>query len=90
MRDLTKLYVGNFPWNTTEDELRDFFSSFGEVHSVAIIVDRDTGRSRGFGFLEMDSEAATEAIARGDGQELGGRTIRVSEAHEQNPRGDRR
>jgi len=87
---LTKLYVGNFPWNTTEDELRDYFSSFGEVHSVAIVVDRDTGRSRGFGFLEMDSEAAAEAIARADGQELGGRTIRVSEAHEQNPRGDRR
>ena len=87
---MTKLYVGNFPWNTTEDELRDYFSSFGEVHSVAIVVDRDTGRSRGFGFLEMDSEAAAEAIARADGQELGGRTIRVSEAHEQNPRGDRR
>lgn len=87
---MTKIYVGNFPWSTTEDELRDFFSSFGEVHSVAIIVDRDTGRSRGFGFLEMDSEAAAEAIARCDGQDLGGRTLRVSEAHEQNPQRDRR
>ena len=82
MRILAKIYVGNLPWSATEDEIRDYFSSFGSVESVTIITDRNTGRSRGFGFVEMDGDAANDAISRADGKEMGGRTLRVSEARE--------
>jgi len=85
-----KIYVGNLSWSATEEDIRDFFSAFGEVHSVAIITDRDTGRSRGFGFVEMDDEAAREAISKADGKELGGRALRVNEARGRGPRGPRR
>jgi RNA recognition motif-containing protein len=84
-----KLYIGNLPWRCTEDELREFFASFGTVQSVAIITDRDTGRSRGFGFVEMDEADAAIAIERADGKEFGGRPLRVSEARERSPRGAR-
>jgi len=77
-----KLYVGNLPWSISEDELRDFFASFGNVTSVAIITDRDTGRSRGFGFVEMDDADADRAIQEGSGKELAGRTLRIDEAQE--------
>lgn len=75
------IYVGNLSYNTTEGELRDAFSSFGEVTSVAIISDKFTGRSKGFGFVEMaDKEAATKAIGSLDGSEIKGRQVKVNEA----------
>lgn len=77
-----KIYVGNLPWSTTEDELREFFAQFGEVHSASIIMDRDTGRSRGFGFVEMEEADADRAISDGDGQDLSGRRLRVNEAQD--------
>ncbi|WP_027191384.1 RNA recognition motif domain-containing protein [Fundidesulfovibrio putealis] len=77
-----KLYVGNLSFSTSEDEIRNVFSAFGEVHSVALITDRETGRLRGFGFVEMDDEGAKAAIAGMDGKELGGRTLKVNEAQD--------
>ncbi len=79
---MKKLYVGNLPWSISEDELRDFFASFGNVSSVAIITDRDTGRSRGFAFVEMDDADADRAIQEANGKELGGRSLRIDEAQE--------
>jgi RNA recognition motif-containing protein len=76
-----KIYVGNLAWSATEAELRDLFSSYGDVASVAIITDRDTGRSRGFGFVELDGDA-DKAISELDGRELGGRALRVNEAQD--------
>lgn len=81
-----KLYVGNLSFNTTEDELRNVFGAYGEVHSVALITDRETGRLRGFGFVEMDDEGAKAAIQGIDGTEVGGRTLKVNEAQDK-PRG---
>ncbi|RLG72845.1 MAG: RNA-binding protein [Methanobacteriota archaeon] len=79
----TKLYVSNLSYNTSEDELREFFSSVGEVVSVRIITDPYSGRSRGFGFVEMASEEeAKAAIDSLDRSELGGRHILVSPARE--------
>jgi len=72
------LYVGNLPWRTTEQELTDLFSQYGEVTSVKIITDRETGRSRGFAFVEM-SNGGDEALSL-DGTELGGRTLKVNHA----------
>jgi RNA recognition motif-containing protein len=76
-----KLYVGNLPYNTTEEDLRNLFSQYGSVDSVAVITDRETGRSKGFGFVEFgnDSEART-AIQALSGQEYGGRALSVNEA----------
>jgi len=83
----TKLYVGNLAYTTTEDELREKFSQFGEVESVNVIMDRDTGRSKGFGFVEMGSEdAAQAAIEAMNGTEIDGRTIKVSESKPQERR----
>ena len=80
-----KLYVGNLSFQSTEDELRDLFSQYGEVQSVRLISDRDTGRSRGFAFVEMENaNAAIEAL---NGYELGGRNLRVNEAREREDRG---
>ena len=82
-----KLYVGNLPFSTTEDELREVFEKHGAVQSVNVISDRDTGRSRGFAFVEMeDSSAADEAQRALDGSEMGGRSLRVDEAQERRPR----
>lgn len=75
-----KLYVGNLSWSTTEDELKNYFASVGEVSSATIISDRDTGRSRGFGFVEMEN--ADDAIAQFHGKEFGGRQLVVNEAQE--------
>ena len=76
-----KLYVGNLSYNTTEDTLRNYFAGFGTVASVKIIVDRETGNSKGFGFIEMGSdEEANAAIAGTNGTEVDGRQIRVNEA----------
>ena len=77
-----KLYVGNLPFSTTEAELRDLFARHGAVESVKVITDRETGRPRGFAFVEMDATAASEAIRALDGTDLGGRSLRVNEAQE--------
>jgi len=75
------IYVGNLPYNTTEEDLMTLFSEYGEVKSVSIIKDRDTNRSRGFGFVEMSEQAEAEAaIAALNGSSHGGRTLNVSEA----------
>jgi RNA recognition motif-containing protein len=75
------IYVGNLPYQTTEDELRSSFENFGEVTSVRIIQDRATGRSKGFGFVEMpDEESAETAIAALNGKDFSGRNIRVNQA----------
>jgi len=77
-----KIYVGNLSWNSSEADLRELFSSVGEVHSVAVITDRDTGRSRGFGFVEMDDADAAKAISQLNGRELDQRALRVNEAQD--------
>ena len=75
------IYVGNLSYQTTEDELRASFENFGEVSSVRIIQDRNTGRSKGFGFVEMPvDESAETAIAALDGKDFSGRNIRVNQA----------
>jgi len=76
---MKKLYVGNLSFQTTEDELRDLFAQFGSIDSVRIITDRDTGRSKGFGFVEMQ-EGADNAIAQLHGREFNGRSLTVNEA----------
>lgn len=84
-----KLYVGNLSYNTTEDGLRNYFSSFGAVTSAKIIMDRDTGNSKGFGFIEMSTdEEANAAIAGTNGTEFDGRQLRVNEAMDK-PRRER-
>src|SRR5215468_8257932 len=75
-----KLFVGNLSFQTTESDVRAAFEQFGPVDSVAIITDRDTGRSKGFGFVEMSEEDANKAIAGLGGTELGGRALTVNEA----------
>jgi len=81
------IFVGNLSFNTGEDELRQAFESYGQVDRVSIMTDRDTGRSRGFGFVEMTSnEDGEKAIAGLNGSQLGGRTINVNEAR---PKADR-
>jgi cold-inducible RNA-binding protein len=76
-----KLYVGNLPYNTTEDDLRNLFSQYGSVDSVAVITDRETGRSKGFGFVEFGNDSeARNAIQALSGQEYGGRALTVNEA----------
>ena len=75
------IYVGNLSYGMTEDELRDAFAAYGDVSSVKILMDRETGRSRGFAFVEMPNKSEGEAaIAQLNGKDLGGRTLRVNEA----------
>ena len=81
-----KIYISNLPFSATEDEIRDLFSEHGTVESVNLINDRETGRPRGFGFVEMDDEGAQKAISALDGTDLGGRNLRVNEAR---PRDDK-
>ena len=81
-----KLYVGNLAWRATEAELKELFAGFGKVLSVSIVTDRDTGRSRGFGFVEMDDADMAKALEGANGRDLGGRQLRVSEARERAPR----
>ena len=77
----TKLYVGGLPYSTTQDELRDAFGKAGSVASASIIMDKMTGRSRGFGFIEMENDAdAQKAIEMWNGQDFGGRKLTVNEA----------
>lgn len=77
-----KLYVGNLPFSTTEEELREVFGRHGTVESINVITDRETGRPRGFAFIEMDAVGADAARQALDGQDMGGRNIRVDEAHD--------
>jgi len=78
-----KLYVGNLPFSVTEAELRDLFGRHGSVDSVSVITDRETGRPRGFAFVEMsEPSAATDAIRALDGTQLGGRALKVNEAQD--------
>ena len=78
---MKNIFVGNLSFNTNEDELRQAFEAYGQVDRVSIMTDRDTGRSRGFGFVEMASaEDGEKAIAALNGTQLGGRTINVNEA----------
>ena len=79
---MKKLYVGNLPFNVTDDDMHELFGKHGNVHSVALINDRETGRPRGFGFVEMDDDAAMAAMQALDGSEMGGRTLRVNEAQD--------
>lgn len=82
-----KLYVGNIPFNTTDQDLHSKFSAFGSVESAKIIMDRDSGRSKGFGFVEMaDEDAAQQAIESLNGSDFAGRAMIVSEARPQAPR----
>jgi RNA recognition motif-containing protein len=75
------IYVGNLSYGMSEDELRDAFGAFGEVSSVKILMDRETGRSRGFGFVEMPNQGEAEkAIAQLNGKDVGGRALRINEA----------
>lgn len=75
------IYAGNLPWGLTEEELRKIFADFGEVESVKIITDKFSGRSRGFGFVEMPNQKEAEAAISGlNGKELKGRAIKVNEA----------
>ena len=78
-----KLYVGNLPFSATEDELRELFARHGSVDSVKVITDRETGRPRGFAFVEMsESSGATDAMRALDGSQLGGRALKVNEAQD--------
>ena len=77
---MKQIYVGDLPYRSGEEEVRELFSQYGEVNSVKLISDRETGRPRGFGFVEMEDEGALKAIEALDGREFEGRTLRVNEA----------
>ncbi len=85
-----KIYVGNLPFSTSDEELANIFQPYGEVSSSRVVKDRYTGRSRGFGFVEMDNdEAAEKAINELNGSSIEGRAIKVSEARPREDRGGR-
>lgn len=79
---MTTIYVGNLPFTATEDEVRQLFERHGKVESVKLINDRETGRPRGFGFVEMSANEAQNAIQQTNGYQMGGRPLRVNEAQE--------
>ena len=83
-----KLFIGGLSWDTTDEGLRQAFASYGEITEAKVITDRDTGRSRGFGFVTFaqDDDAKT-AISKMDGTSLDGKTLKVNEAQEKSPRG---
>ena len=83
---MMNIYVGNLSYGMSEDELRQAFSAHGEVSSVKILMDRETGRSRGFGFVEMPNQNEAEAaIAQLNGKDVGGRALRINEARPREP-----
>lgn len=84
-----KLYVGNLPFDATRDDVRAAFEAFGTVYEVSLIEDRQTGRPRGFGFVEMDDAGAQAAIEGLNDKDFGGRNITVNEAREKRERSDR-
>ena len=79
---MSKIYVGNLPFSATEDSVRRLFAQYGTVESVALINDRETGRPRGFGFVEMSKADAAKAIQSLNGQDMGGRPLKVNEAQD--------
>jgi len=83
---MKSIYLGNLPFSATEDDVRNMFAAHGEVTSVKLIEDRETGRPRGFGFVEMEDEGALAAIEALDGTDMGGRTLKVNEAKPRAPR----
>ena len=83
-----RLFVGNLPFSATEEEIRELFEGVGPVTDLVLIADRETGRPRGFGFVEMEDDVAEKAVETLDGQDFGGRPLRVNEAHERR-NGDR-
>ena len=83
---MKKIYVGNLPFSASEDDVKNLFGQHGTVHSVALIMDRETGRPRGFGFIEVDDNDLAGMIQNLDGQEMDGRALRVNEAQDK-PRG---
>ncbi len=83
------IYVGNLPWSATEDQVQELFAEYGTVLSVKLVSDRDTGRARGFGFVEMDDADAPAAVEALDNATFGGRTLRVNEARPRAPRPSR-
>ena len=88
---MSKIYVGNLPFTADENAVRELFAQHGTVESVALINDRDTGRPRGFGFVEMPNADATRAMQALDGKDFGGRPLKVNEAQERErgaPRGN--
>lgn len=89
---MTKIYVGNLPFSTSESAIRELFGQHGTVESVSLITDRDTGQPRGFGFVEMSRADAARAIQNLNGKEVGGRPLRVNEAQDRKsaPRGPKR
>jgi RNA recognition motif-containing protein len=76
------IYVGNLPFSASEDQIRQLFEQYGKVQSVKLVSDRETGRPRGFGFVEMEGADADTAIAALNGQQFGGRSLRINEARE--------
>ena len=80
------IYVGNLPWSANEEQVQDLFAEYGNVLSVKLVSDRDTGRARGFGFVEMEDGEADSAIEALDNFSFGGRTLRVNEAKPRAPR----
>src|SRR5215212_1367504 len=85
-----KLFVGNLPWSVGDAELEDVFQDLGTVQSARVITDRDTGRSRGFGFVEIQADDVAAVIQATNGREIDGRQIRVNEAEEKSAGGQRR
>jgi len=85
-----EIYVGNLPFNATEAEVRELFAQHGNVLSVKLVTDRETGRPRGFGFVKMDDSGSAAAIAALNGKDFGGRTLRVNEAKAREDRGESR
>ena len=79
-QEMTKLFVGNLPFNVTEDALRTLFSTHGQVEKISLINDRDTGKPRGFGFIEMPKADAARAMQALNGKDFGGRPLKVNEA----------
>ena len=85
---MANIYVGNLSYEATEEEVRQLFAEFGDVSSVSLITDRETGRLRGFGFVEMSDDAAAKAAIEGlNGKEIAGRTLTVNEARPKTSRG---
>ncbi|MBR4423234.1 MAG: RNA-binding protein [Mailhella sp.] len=80
------IYVGNLPWAATEEQVKELFASYGNVLSVKLVSDRETGRARGFGFVEMEDAEADAAIEALDNTSFGGRTLRINEAKPRAPR----